>query len=140
MRGVKIGLSKLRLHVCKYALVAALGVIMSAVYAESEIAAEDLPPWLQPDLLVHMVAMDLNEAQKIEFREALTECLRGLQQVVRREIQRGGVDIPKRIKRGTNRQYKNFDLRMRASLSDPQLVSWASYLAGLKVAMAQSAR
>ena len=82
----------------------------------------------------------MNEDQNIEFREALKECLVGLQRVVQREIRKGGVNIPKRIERGINRQYGEFDKRMKKSLSEPQYQSWENYLEGLKLVMAQSAR
>ena len=109
-------------------------------WTESEITPEDLPPWLKPELLVHIAAMNMNEDQNIEFREALKECLVGLQRVVQREIRKGGVNIPKRIERGINRQYGEFDKRMKESLSEPQYQSWENYLEGLKLVMAQSAR
>ena len=109
-------------------------------WTESEITPEDLPPWLKPELLVHIAAMNMNEDQNIEFREALKECLVGLQRVVQREIRKGGVNIPKRIERGINRQYGEFDKRMKKSLSEPQYQSWENYLEGLKVIMAESAR
>lgn len=109
-------------------------------WTESEITAEDLPPWLKPELLVHIAAMNMNEDQNIEFREALKECLVGLQRVVQREIRKGGVNIPKRIERGINRQYGEFDKRMKKSLSEPQYQSWENYLEGLKVVMAENAR
>ena len=127
-----------RRHLLSSLLMLILAITSSAGRAESAIDPENLPPWLKPELLVHIVAMDLNESQKAEFREALTECLSGLQRVVQREIRKGGVDIPKRIKRGTNRQYSKLDKRMKASLAEPQLVPWASYLEGLKVAIAES--
>ena len=109
-------------------------------WTESEITPEDLPPWLKPELLVHIAAMNMNEDQNIEFREALKECLVGLQRVVQREIRKGGVNIPKRIERGINRQYGEFDKRMKESLSEPQYQSWENYLEGLKVVMAENAR
>ncbi len=109
-------------------------------WTESEITPEDLPPWLKPELLVHIAAMNMNEDQNIEFREALKECLVGLQRVVQREIRKGGVNIPKRIERGINRQYGEFDKRMKESLSEPQYQSWENYLEGLKLVMAESAR
>tara|TARA_B100002051_G_scaffold105982_1_gene101137 strand:+ start:324 stop:710 length:387 start_codon:yes stop_codon:yes gene_type:complete len=109
-------------------------------WTESEITPEDLPPWLKPELLVHIAAMNMNEDQNIEFREALKECLVGLQRVVQREIRKGGVNIPKRIERGINRQYGEFDKRMKERLSEPQYQSWENYLEGLKLVMAQSAR
>ncbi|MFP6804379.1 MAG: hypothetical protein VCA12_14740 [Pseudomonadales bacterium] len=116
-----------------------LAITSSAGHAESAIDPANLPPWLKPELLVHLVAMDLNESQKAEFREALIECFSGLQRVVQREIRKGGVDIPRRIKRATNREYSKLDKRMKASLAEPQLEPWANYLEGLKVAMAESA-
>ena len=109
-------------------------------WTEPEITPQDLPPWLKPELLVHIAAMNMNEDQNIEFREALKECLVGLQRVVQREIRKGGVNIPKRIERGINRQYGEFDKRMKKSLSEPQYQSWENYLEGLKVVMAESAR
>ena len=109
-------------------------------WTESEITPEDLPPWLKPELLVHIASMNMNENQNNEFREALKECLVGLQRVVQREIRKGGVNIPKRIERGINRQYAEFDKRMKKSLSEPQYQSWENYLKGLKVVMAESAR
>ena len=109
-------------------------------WTESEITPEDLPPWLKPELLVHIASMNMNEDQNNEFREALKECLVGLQRVVQREIRKGGVNIPKRIERGINRQYGEFDKRMKKSLSEPQYQSWENYLKGLKVVMAESAR
>ena len=109
-------------------------------WTESEITPEDLPPWLKPELLVHIAAMNMNEDQNNEFREALKECLVGLQRVVQREIRKGGVNIPKRIERGINRQYGEFDKRMKESLSESQYQSWENYLEGLKVVMAESAR
>ena len=110
------------------------------VWTESDITPEDLPPWLKPELLVHIASMNMNEDQNLEFREALKECLVGLQRVVQREIRKGGVNIPKRIERGINRQYGEFDKRMKKSLSEPQYQSWENYLKGLKVVMAESAR
>ena len=53
-----------------------------SLWAESKITANDLPPWLKPELLVHISAMEMNEKQNIEFRESLKECLTGLQKVV----------------------------------------------------------
>ena len=109
-------------------------------WTESEITPEDLPPWLKPELLVHIASMNLNEDQNNEFREALKECLVGLQRVIQREIRKGGVNIPKRIERGINRQYGEFDKRMKKSLSEPQYQSWENYLEGLKVVMTENAR
>ena len=106
---------------------------------ESTITVEDLPPWLQPKLLVHIAAMEMNDAQNIEFREALKECLTGLQQVVQREIRKGGVNIPKRIERGINRQYNELDKRMKNTLKEPQIEHWTSYLEGLKIVMREQA-
>ena len=122
--------------------IAILFSILFSLFAwtESEITPEDLPPWLKPELLVHIASMNMNEDQNNEFREALKECLVGLQRVVQREIRKGGVNIPKRIERGINRQYGEFDKRMKKSLSEPQYQSWENYLEGLKVVMAESAR
>ena len=128
-----------RRHLLSGFLMLILAITSSAARSESEIDPADLPPWLKPELLVHITAMDLKESQMAEFREALTECLRGLQSVVQREIRKGGMDIRKRIKRGIKRQYSKLDKRMKASLTEPQLASWASYLEGLKVAVAESA-
>ena len=111
----------------------------NAVLAESTIDPENLPPWLSPELLVHIVAMDLDDSQKEVFRMALTECLTGMQSIVQREIRKGGVDIPRRIKRGINREYSMLDDRMKATLTEPQLGSWANYLEGLKATMAERA-
>ncbi|MBT5685167.1 MAG: hypothetical protein HON77_03810 [Gammaproteobacteria bacterium] len=111
----------------------------NAVLAESTIDPENLPPWLSPELLVHIVAMDLDDSQKEVFRKALTECLTGMQSIVQREIRKGGVDIPRRIKRGINREYSMLDDRMKATLAEPQLGSWANYLEGLKATMAERA-
>ena len=55
--------------------------IMMATSASTEaaITPEDLPPWLKPELLIHIAAMDMNELQNIEisFRciYYYTECL-----------------------------------------------------------------
>jgi hypothetical protein len=52
----------------------ALGLTLTAslAQAESAMTTNDLPPWFKPELQVHLVAMDLDSAQKTEFREALT--------------------------------------------------------------------
>ena len=121
-------------------LALSLTLLASLGQAESAIKANDLPPWFKPELQVHLVAMDLNFDQKTEFREGLTECLSGLQGIIQKEIRRGGVDIPKRIKRAVNRQYAKFDKRMKASLTDPQEMHWTQYLEGLKVVMGAQAR
>ena len=121
-------------------LILFVGIFWTATLsAESTITAEDLPPWLQPELLVHIAAMKMNDAQNIEFREALKECLTGLQQVVQREIRKGGVNIPKRIERGINRQYNELDKRMKNTLKEPQIEHWTSYLEGLKIVMREQA-
>ena len=121
-------------------LALSLTLLASLGQAESAIKANDLPPWFKPELQVHLVAMDLNFDQKTEFREGLTECLSGLQGIIQKEIRRGGVDIPKRIKRAVNRQYAKFDKRMKASLTDPQEMHWTQYLEGLKVVMVAQAQ
>ncbi len=121
-------------------LILFVGIFWTATLsAESTITAEDLPPWLKPKLLVHIAAMEMNDAQNIEFREALKECLTGLQQVVQREIRKGGVNIPKRIERGINRQYNELDKRMKNTLKEPQIEHWTSYLEGLKIVMREQA-
>ena len=121
-------------------LILFVGIFWTATLAaESTITAEDLPPWLQPKLLVHIAAMEMNGAQNIEFREALKECLTGLQLVVQREIRKGGVNIPKRIERGINRQYNKLDKRMKNTLKEPQIEHWTSYLEGLKIVMREQA-
>ena len=58
--------------------------------------------------------------------------LTGLNGVVREKCE-GAVNIPKRIERGINRQYKKLDERMRRSLQPSQIESWELYLDGLKV-------
>ena len=121
-------------------LALSLTLLASLGQAESAIKANNLPPWFKPELQVHLVAMDLNFDQKTEFREGLTECLSGLQGIIQKEIRRGGVDIPKRIKRAVNRQYAKFDKRMKASLTDPQEMHWTQYLEGLKVVMVAQAQ
>ena len=121
-------------------LILFVGIFWTATLsAESTITAEDLPPWLQPKLLVHIAAMEMDDAQNIEFREALKECLTGLQQVVQREIRKGGVNIPKRIERGIKRQYSELDKRMKGSLKEPQIEHWTNYLEGLKLVMREQA-
>lgn len=118
-------------------LALSLMLTASLTQAASALTAKDLPPWFQPELQAHLVAMELDSAQKTAFREALTDCLSGLQGILEREIRRGGTDIPKRIERATNRQFAKFDKRMSASLTDAQTVHWTHYLEGLKVVMAE---
>ena len=121
-------------------LILFVGIFWTATLStESTITPEDLPPWLQPKLLVHIAAMEMNDEQNIEFREALKECLTGLQQVVQREIRKGGVNIPKRIERGIKRQYNELDKRMKNTLKEPQIEHWTSYLEGLKIVMREQA-
>ena len=120
-------------------LILFVGIFWTATLsAESTITPEDLPPWLQPKLLVHIAAMEMNDEQNIEFREA-QECLTGLQQVVQREIRKGGVNIPKRIERGIKRQYNGLDKRMKDTLKEPQIEHWTNYLEGLKIVMRDQA-
>ena len=38
-----------------------------STWAESSITAEDLPPWLKPELLVHIADMNMNKDQNIGF-------------------------------------------------------------------------
>ena len=113
-------------------------VFTTFLWSQDSISPEDLPPWLSPDLLVHISAMDMNENQRTEFRESLMECLNGLQQVVQREIRKGGVNIPKRIQRGIKREYSKFDKRMKSTLEEPQIKHWELYLEDLKVVMTNS--
>jgi len=121
-------------------LILFVGIFWTATLsAESTITAEDLPPWLQPKLLIHIAAMEMNDAQNIEFREGLKECLTGLQQVAQREIRKGGVNIPKRIERGINRRYNELDKRMKETLKEPQIEHWTNYLEGLKIVMREQA-
>ena len=107
------------------------------LWTQESISPEDLPPWLSPDLLVHITAMDMSENQSTEFRESLMECLNGLQKVVQREIRKGGVNIPKRIQRGIKREYNKLDKRMKSSLEVSQIKHWELYLEGLKEVMAK---
>ena len=79
--------------------------------------------------------MEMTEDQSTEFREGLMDCLSGLQSVVQREIRKGGVNIPKRIKRGISREYSKFDKRMKSELEEEQVVHWELYLEGLKLVM-----
>ena len=126
----------MRVLINKLLLLSAM-VMVTSLWAESEITAEDLPLWLKPELLVHLSEMKMNESQNLEFREALKECLTGMQRVVQREIRKGGVNIPKRIERGINRQYNDLDKHMKANLSELQIEPWTRYLEGLKVVMAE---
>ena len=107
----------------------------SFLWADDLISSKNLPPWLSPELVVHISAMEMTEDQSTEFREGLMDCLSGLQSVVQREIRKGGVNIPKRIKRGISREYSKFDKRMKSELEEEQVVHWELYLEGLKLVM-----
>ena len=111
---------------------------VTSSWSEQKIKPEDLPPWLKPELLVHIAAMKMDQNQNIEFREGLKECLIGLNAVVKKEVRKGGVNIPKRIERGINRQYKILDDRMRRNLKSPQIKPWELYLDGLKDVMSEN--
>ena len=104
-------------------------------WADDSVSPKNLPPWLSPELVIHISAMEMNEYQSTEFREGLMDCLSGLQSVVQREIRKGGVNIPKRIKRGISREYSKFDKRMKSELEEEQVVHWELYLEGLKLVM-----
>ena len=107
----------------------------SFLWADDSVSSKNLPPWLSPELVVHISAMEMTEDQSTEFREGLMDCLSGLQSVVQREIRKGGVNIPKRIKRGISREYSKFDKRMKSELEEEQVVHWELYLEGLKLVM-----
>ena len=107
----------------------------SFLWADDLVSSKNLPPWLSPELVVHISAMEMTEDQSTEFREGLMNCLSGLQSVVQREIRKGGVNIPKRIKRGISREYSKFDKRMKSELEEEQVVHWELYLEGLKLVM-----
>ena len=104
-------------------------------WADDSVSPKNLPPWLSPELVIHISAMEMTEYQSTEFREGLMDCLSGLQSVVQREIRKGGVNIPKRIKRGISREYSKFDKRMKSELEEEQVVHWELYLEGLKLVM-----
>ena len=107
-------------------------------WADDFVPPKNLPPWLSPELVVHISAMEMTEYQSTEFREGLMDCLSGLQSVVQREIRKGGVNIPKRIKRGISREYSKFDERMKSELEEEQVVHWELYLEGLKKLMEEN--
>ena len=107
-------------------------------WADDSVSPKNLPPWLGPELVIHISAMEMNEYQSTEFREGLMDCLSGLQSVVQREIRKGGVNIPKRIKRGISREYSKFDERMKSELEEEQVVHWELYLEGLKKLMEEN--
>ena len=107
-------------------------------WADDSVPPKNLPPWLSPELVVHISAMEMTEYQSTEFREGLMDCLSGLQSVVQREIRKGGVNIPKRIKRGISREYSKFDERMKSELEEEQVVHWELYLEGLKKLMEEN--
>ena len=107
-------------------------------WADDSVSPKNLPPWLGPELVIHISAMEMNEYQSTEFREGLMDCLSGLQSVVQREIRKGGVNIPKRIKRGISREYSKFDERMKSELKEEQVVHWELYLEGLKKLMEEN--
>lgn len=100
--------------------------------------AENLPPFMKPELLAHIVAMDMTDDQKQVFRASLGDCVSSLPGVIQREIRRGGTDIPKRVRRATNRKFNAFDKAVSKTLTAEQRTHWSKYFEGFKTAMTES--
>ncbi len=106
--------------------------------AASSIDPEQLPPFMKPELLAHIVAMDMTDTQKATFRSALGTCVSSLPGIIQKEIRRGGTDIPKRVQRAVNRKFNAFDKSVRKTLNEDQMAHWSDYFEGFKTAMSEA--
>jgi hypothetical protein len=107
----------------------------SIAQAETAIDPEQLPPWMQPEQLALIVAVDMDDPQKATFKDALSSCVSGLPEAIQRTLRKGGADLPKKIKRAVNREFSKFDKTMRKVLREEQTEAWGAYMAAFKTTM-----
>ncbi len=109
--------------------------LTSLVHAETTVDPEQLPPWMQPEQLALIVAVDMDDPQKAVFKNALSDCVSGLPEAIQRTLRKGGADLPKKVTRAVNRQFSKFDKTMRKELREEQTEAWEAYMTAFKSTM-----
>ena len=109
--------------------------LTSLVHAETTVDPEQLPPWMQPEQLALIVAVDMDDPQKAVFKDALSDCVSGLPEAIQRTLRKGGADLPKKVRRAVNRQFSKFDKTMRKELREEQTEAWDAYMTAFKSTM-----
>ncbi|MGB1756002.1 MAG: hypothetical protein ACPHHQ_04315 [Pseudomonadales bacterium] len=122
------------LKLCFFAAIIILGV-NSLVHAETTVDTQQLPPYMQPEQLALIVAINMDDAQKAVFKDALTNCVSGIPDAIRRTMRKGGADLPKKVRRAIDREFSKFDKAMLKTLRQDQTEAWGTYLTSFESVM-----
>ncbi len=96
-------------------------------------AAQDQPPWLQPEVLKAAAGIALTEAKLPLFQAALTNLVNNQTLSTNKLLRQNNVvDLDRKLKTSTNRQFKKMDREMSGFLSATQLPSYRIYRNALK--------
>lgn len=91
------------------------------------------PAFMHPEVLKAASAINLTDAQKPQFRQAITtfynERIRAINLLLRRHNQS---NVPRKIKGKTNALLKNMDKEMAEFLSEEQMAAYKNYRKALK--------
>ncbi|NKC01438.1 MAG: hypothetical protein GKR90_23475 [Pseudomonadales bacterium] len=110
----------------------------SATESRQALTSGEQPPWLQPDVLRAAVAIELSEAQKPQFQQAISDLINGQIGATNRLLRGNNVsNLKRRIKSSTNRQFMKMDQSVAEFLSPPQFERYQAYRTILRASLNQ---
>ncbi len=102
-------------------------------------AQQQTPPWLQPEVLKAAGAMQLTDEQLPQFRAAITNFEDNLVVATNRVLRQNNVvDLERKLKSLTNRQFKKLDKQVGTFLAESQQPQYLVYRDKLKTELVKS--
>ena len=96
-------------------------------------AAQPKPAFLQPEVLKAAMAINLTDAQKPQFQEALTEFSQNRMKMIGKLMRKNNMtNIDRKIRSRTNSLLKKMDKSMAGFLSEEQMPAYENYRDTLK--------
>lgn len=114
-------------------------ILLPLIIALPGHAAENKPPWLQPEVLKAAVNIGLTEAQRPQFRDAITQLAQNQISATNKLLRQNNIaDLDRRFTTVINRQFKKMDREMAQFLTPTQLPKYQIYRDTLRAHMTRS--
>ena len=107
---------------------------------ETQAPQQPVRPWTHPDVIVEALKIRMDEAQRLEFRSAITDFLQGYGSDVRRILNGNNqANLPRKIATKRRNRAKQMDKTMAAVLTDEQYPQYEAYRDALLAKMDEEA-
>lgn len=126
-------------HITCVALWAAIAIPAVAENAATPAAPLQLPPWMTPDVFKAAVRINMTDAQKPEFNEAVSDFISDHFSMMQKEAKRNAPNLDMRIKSKDKALVHALDDKVHRILTEEQWPAYENYKKELRSGLSSNA-